>query len=428
MVLFPSGSLAARALALLGSRTSASTYKADSLAAVEVVQDWYNSTDGLWDGTGWWNSANIMTTLADFAALDIVDGVTLGLSSVFANTFEAAQGTVHVAVKTQDTNGLWHSTYSGNMDSIAEGFVKFAEGFADFANFMDALSPRTTDDNTYAGFINNFYDDEGWWALALLRAYDVTRESEYLTMAESIFADMQGGADSTVCGGGVWWSKDRTYKNAIANELFLAVAASLANRALVSSDRDNYRYIAEQQWEWFSASGLINSNGTINDGLTIDATDSSICTNNGQIVFSYNQGVILGALVEFNEAMGGADSTLLPAALSIAQSAIDALSVDGILHDQCEDNGGDCGGDAQTFKGIFLRNLHYLYNAVGSTDGAFIRTYILDNADSIWANDRDTSTNELGLVWSGPYNAGTTPTTATHGSAMDCLVAALAVA
>ena len=75
----------------------------------------------------------------------------------------------------------------------------------------------------------------------------------YLAMAQSIFADMAGGWDET-CGGGIWWSKDRKYKNAIANELFLSVATHLVNRV-----KDvKYGEWAEKEWRWFKASGMIN--------------------------------------------------------------------------------------------------------------------------------------------------------------------------
>ena len=28
--------------------------------AIQVLQGWYNTTTGLWDGAGWWNSANAL--------------------------------------------------------------------------------------------------------------------------------------------------------------------------------------------------------------------------------------------------------------------------------------------------------------------------------------------------------------------------------
>ena len=86
-------------------------------------------------------------------------------------------------------------------------------------------------------------------------------------MAESIFADIATEWDTGTCGGGVWWQKPSHYKNAIANELFLTVVASLANRTIGSTSAA-YLAWARKEWTWFKASGMINSHNLINDGLT----------------------------------------------------------------------------------------------------------------------------------------------------------------
>lgn len=70
-----------------------------------------------------------------------------------------------------------------------------------------------------------------------------------------------------------------------------------------------------------------------------------------------------------------------------------------------------------------MRNLHYLQ--LEAPKDSF-RDFILDNADSIWTNDRNSS-DFLGLVWSGPPSAGGLPNASTQSSALDTLVAAVAV-
>lgn len=258
------------------------------------------------------------------------------------------------------------------------------------------------------GFLNDYYDDEGWWALAWLKVYDLTKQQRYLQVASDIFDDMVSKGSNATCGG-IWWDRARTYESAIANELFLSVAAHLANR---KPNKVYYIDWALRQWQWFRDSGLINADNNINDGL-----DSTTCKNNNAQVYTYNQGVILGALVELNIATP--NDSYISTAHNIASSAIKKLSdAQGILHEPGEP---DLGNDGDQFKGIFMRNLQVLQQATG--DRAF-RAFIEKNARSIWQYGRNASTNFLGPVWSGPLY---TTTAATQSSALDALVAAAAM-
>jgi predicted alpha-1,6-mannanase (GH76 family) len=321
---------------------------------IQTLQGWYDEKTGLYKTTGWWNSGNATTVLIDYSR---VSKSALYIPIV-ANTFVAAQ-------------------------------------------------------NTNQGFLNQYYDDEGWWALAWIDAYDLTGNKVYLSMAKLIFADMAGAWDDT-CGGGIWWSKDRKYKNAIANELFLSVAAQLANRD--SANRSTYLNWANLEWTWFAKSGMINTQNLVNDGLKITPGETpltSVCTNNGRTVWSYNQGVVLGGLVELSKL--NPDPALPLTAQRIAAATISSLAgSDGILHDSCEPK---CGADGGQFKGIFIRNLVALYKA--SPDPSY-RSFVESNANAIW--DRARGPNfQLDVQWSGPFREANA---ASQSSALDAIVAA----
>ena len=103
------------------------------------------------------------------------------------------------------------------------------------------------------------------------------------------FSPIWRRAGTRRCGGGIWWKKPKQYKNAIANELFLAVAAKLASLTPDAQKRATYLDWAQREWKWFAASGMINADNLVNDGL-----DAS-CKNNKRTTWTYNQGVILGA-------------------------------------------------------------------------------------------------------------------------------------
>ncbi|KAI6790520.1 glycoside hydrolase family 76 protein [Hortaea werneckii] len=359
--------------------------ESDVQAAYGTLMGYYNESIGLWiPSTGWWNSANCLTVIADLAAID--KEISKESLSVFSYTFFKAPRYNLQMQKTVLPNWEPQSYYVHSWPSFPPGWN---------------LPPFVTT----SGFLNDYYDDEGWWALAWIAAYDVTLNPQYLPEAESIFEDMKDAYGTTPCGG-LWWDKPHTYVNAIANELFLNVAAHLANRAFKKS---YYLDWAQKEWAWFQGSGMINSESTINDGLDLDT-----CENNGGTIWSYNQGVILGGLTELSRATG--DDSYITKAKEIADAAIAVLTQDGILHDPCEP---DCGGDGSQFKGIFARNLQILQKASPEERYA---SFLDANANSIWEHNREGS--ELSLIWSGPF---ITPANAsTQSSAMDALIGALA--
>ncbi|KAF2023812.1 Six-hairpin glycosidase, partial [Setomelanomma holmii] len=268
---------------------------------------------------------------------------------------------------------------------------------------MDLSKPNTQD------WLNGFYDDNLWWALAWINAYDVTHHKAYLRLAEGIFEAMTQIWPTYCFDGGIYWSWKRDYVNAIPNELFFSTAAHLANRA---HNQAYYLDWAHKSMDWFVRGGMINQHGTINDGLTSD------CQNNNGTTWSYNQGVILGGLVQLHRASSTFDATYLGLASQIAKAALAALSdANGILHDPCEPN---CGGDGTQFKGIFMRNLQELQLA--APNEAF-EAAIRKNAKSIWRYDRQADT--FSVNWAGPFVAPTNAST--HSSAMEALIADLAV-
>ncbi len=263
--------------------------------------------------------------------------------------------------------------------------------------------------NSGGKFENSSDDDTAWWGLAWLQAYDMTRDQSYLSMAETDANYIHEDWDST-CGGGVWWQRDpRSYKNAISNELFLELTAWLHN-----SIRTDTKYLAwaQAEWSWFDGSGMINKDDLINDGL------DNNCMNNGQPTWTYNQGVILAGLAQLYQATG--NRALLTEAENLAAAAVGHLAAGGVLNEPCKTDAcaDRFGTSAQSFKGIFVRDLKVL--AVTAHTNQF-NGFFKAQARSIETHDI-TAQDQFGVYWAGPI-AGVTPSS--QASALDALVAAV---
>jgi predicted alpha-1,6-mannanase (GH76 family) len=377
---------------------------------------------------GWWNSANALTAVIGYMA---VTGDRSFVKPVVENTFTRAP-----------------------------------KAYRPVNTHLSVSRPFALNLTSYQGFINAFYDDEGWWALAWISAYDLTGEGRYLACAKDIFADMTAGWDDT-WGGGIYWGKyagqpDRAgmvavprrwtgpYKNAIANELFIAVAGALGvrvrNREQAGNAHEEYVQWALRGWEWFSSSppqgvALINKSHLVND-----SPNNHGVNDNRQTIWSYNQAVILSSLCDLSELTG--DQSYLDWAERIATAfinnqcrvarplsehpgqvlpALQSGVIDGILHEHDEfgpasnelPGGAPPGAGSAQFKGIFVRNLAALCL---KTRNARFADFILANARSAIGNMNER--HQFGGNWAARPGA---PDFIRQTAGLDLLNAALLV-
>ncbi|WP_394828075.1 glycoside hydrolase family 76 protein [Pendulispora albinea] len=347
-------------------------------ASVDVLMGAYDGSKGMWGPgepeQGIWLSANALTALIDYMA------------------------------RTGDRR------YYGKIAEIA-------------ARHPSGL-PRTT--------IEDYYDDFGWWALAWVRAYDLTGEPSYLDKAENIATLIKNQWD-TVCGGGIRWRHSDHIKNAITNALYIKLTASLRRR----QRNANWLVEAQRTWNWFrNGTGGQMLAGT-SPGLVKDAVYEN---GSGQCVYfppigantyTYLQGALAGGLAELYGASG--DVALLDWAAGVANAATSRLVLgSGVLYydpeerdEGLKDEANRYPSDGTAFKGVTVRNLRELYDTsvrLGRPTGNW-RAFLLRQSESLIQDGRSGWT-EFGLHWAGPLRLGRYITFGTQQSAVDAFNAA----
>lgn len=328
------------------------------------LENWYNPETGLWDTTSWWNGANVLTALINHAKLIGDDRFKETVAYTFDNTKE-------FEVEATDEKGAW----------------------------------------VCKNFINDYYDDEGWWALAWLDAWEYTGEKRYLNMANIIFKDITTGWSED---GGLYWKKGVKYKGSISNGLTLTLATRLHLAGTKNVNGRSALHWATIIWEWMLKSNLLDSNGNVQDGVRSIKGEETISKN----VWTYNQGVVLTGLVNLYK-ITGSESYLITAE-AIAEATLNHMTNDDLILIELLCEPYDCNEDAKQFKGVFMRHLMYLNQYSSKKEYKF---FIQMNIESIWVNSMMFGTVSPGVTWDRPSQANA----ATVSSALDAFNAALSL-
>lgn len=190
----------------------------------------------------------------------------------------------------------------------------------------------------HGSLTNDYYDDMGWMALALLRAGQRAQ-------AERLWLSIKAGWNDNHGGGIPWRVQQPTYKNTPANGPAAILAARLGHRDW-----------AKRIVQWMESVLLDTATGHVQDG--IDRTgDGALDTRQ----YSYNYGVALAAELELGRG---------EIAQRIAEAGIARCATNGVLHAEGR-------SDGPLFHGIFARYLALL----GTEPG---RSVVLNTAAATW--------------------------------------------
>lgn len=262
------------------------------------------------------------------------------LQNSMYSSFLSSNGKYFVQNNTGNTGfNYWWNAHA--LDVYVDAYVRTSD--AKYKPRMTALITGMKDTNG-GSYLNDYYDDMEWLGLSSLRAYAATQDAAFLDLTKLLWADIKTGLNTNQGGGIAWRKTQLDYKNTPANAPAIILACRLYALEKNSADLQ----LAKDLYAWLKSTLIDPATGLAWDGINRE--------QNGQIdkwMFTYNQGVFIGAGLELYKA------TNEQAYLNDAIKTADYLSNDvqflpgGVMKDEGL-------GDAGLFKGILVRYLTLL--------------------------------------------------------------------
>ena len=236
-------------------------------------------------------------------------------------------------------------------------------------------------------FLNNFYDDMEWNALALLRTYSATKDDKFKTAALTVWKDIQTGWNING-GGGISWAKSSLFsKNACSNG-----PACILSARLYQQFGDTLNKVwALKIYDWEKNILFDPSTGAVNDNLNASSGVLS------QFTTSYNQGTFIGSAVELYTITN--NKSYLNDAIKAANYAMNNLSSNRILSTEGT-------GDLALFKGVFIRYFTELIQCPGLDDATKKRfvLFLKYNANKLWYSGANKKYSTFTSSWTTAPN------------------------
>jgi predicted alpha-1,6-mannanase (GH76 family) len=214
---------------------------------------------------------------------------------------------------------------------------------------------------------NDYFDDVAWLGLALLRASEAIGLSVRPALTKIVGQLREGWTDHG--GGGIWWRRKDTFKNVPANG---PASILLARWSRAGGERVDLQR-ARSMTEWMAEELRDESTDLLWDGLYVNE-DGSV-REIVKVVYTYCQGVFLGACLELAEA----DSAWVAEAERTVDAVAKRVAEDGVLP-------GQGAGDGGLFAGILARYLALAAVRLPSPSADLAAWLVQTSAEAAWRN------------------------------------------
>ena len=184
--------------------------------------------------------------------------------------------------------------YTDDVRERLSGLDRYWDGQSDPPGYSGGVMPPLGRGGT------KYYDDNEWIGLELVRRYEASHAGQLLSRAQQMFDLAVSGWDddeTNPCPGGIVFSQSssNTDRNTITN----APAAELGVELYKITGKRVYLDWAKRFYDWVQAC-MRNERGLYEDHITFDGYRD-------RTVWSYNQGVMVGAKVLLYRATGEKD-------------------------------------------------------------------------------------------------------------------------